>query len=85
MVNKFRPWALDSKLKCLSQKDLWLGLPSRGVGGVHVHVHVHVHVPMCMCQWSQLKTNLLKLLLKLYRPILSLLNISENHQNQLLE
>lgn len=62
-----------------SEKNLWLAPLSQ-----RVFACVFMLVYMCMCQWSRLKTNLSKLLLKLYRPIFSLLNFSENHQNHLL-
>lgn len=50
MVNKFRPWALNSKPKCLSQRRLMVsttfmvGREKRG--GLHVSVHVCGHAHM---------------------------------------
>lgn len=50
MVNKFRPWALNSKQKCLSQKRLMVSTAFMGVRGrvacacscSRTSAHVHV-------------------------------------------
>lgn len=47
MVNKFRPWALNSKPKCLSQRRLMVSTTfTGGGGGLHVSVHVCVRAHM---------------------------------------